>query len=108
MEQATRVESVFDMMPQLALCVALGHKNTLVSIIALHIHKQHSHYKLTRGVVLNFFLYIASSTAIYFFLYAHETLLLFSVTDMLNLRFSLKIYIYLKICTDFLIMYLYG
>ena len=110
MVQATSVEPVFDMKAQLALCVlALRHKLTLDSISALHtvIHQQHSHYKPTRGAVLIFF-YIASSTAIYFFLYAHETLLLFSVTDMLNLRFSLKIYIYLKICTDFLIMYLYG
>ena len=57
MVQATSVEPVFDMKAQLALCVlALGHKITLDSIIALHtlIYQQHSHYKLTRGAILIF------------------------------------------------------
>ena len=88
-------QPVFDMKAQLALYVSvLGHKITFDSNTALHILicQQHSYYKLTRGAVLNF--YIASSYSYYFILFAHETLFIFTVTDMLNLRFSLKIYIF--------------
>ena len=95
MVQATSVQPVFDMKAQLALYVSvLGHKITFDSNTALHILicQQHSYYKLTRGAVLNF--YIASSYSYYFILFAHETLFIFTVTDMLNLRFSLKIYIF--------------